>query len=71
MAHAFGRLLPKEIALLGLAELAISFILILTLVLYGGLAAFPESAEFSRDCVILSIMLAMTIAVTRFRRTLD
>jgi sugar transferase (PEP-CTERM system associated) len=63
MTRALGQLLPFEMALLGLFELAFVFVLTLVMLMAGG-QALLESADLPRDCVILAAMLAVTIAGT-------
>jgi sugar transferase (PEP-CTERM system associated) len=63
MTRALGQLLPFEMALLGLFELAFVFILTLVMLMAGG-QALLESADLPRDSVILAAMLAVTIAGT-------
>src|SRR5580704_8597651 len=63
MTRALVQLLPFEMALLGLFELAFVFILTLVMLMAGG-QALLESADLPRDSVILAAMLAVTIAGT-------
>ena len=62
MAHALVRLLPMEMAVLGLFELMLSFGLIFFMLIAGGPATLLESTNPSRDGLVLAGMLAVTIA---------
>ena len=63
MTRALVQLLPFEMALLGLFELAFVFVLTFAMLMAGG-QALLESTDLPRDCVILAAMLAVTIAGT-------
>ena len=62
MAHALVRLLPVEMAVLGLFELTLSFVLIFVMLSAGGPATLLESTDLTRDCLVLAAMLTVTIA---------
>src|SRR3984957_20376549 len=64
MARALVRLLPFNMAMLGLFELAFLFALILALLTSGGPALLLSSTGLSRDGLVLAAMLTMTIAGT-------
>jgi sugar transferase (PEP-CTERM system associated) len=63
MTRALVQLLPFEMALLGLFELAFVFVLTFVMLMAGG-QALLESTDLPRDCIILAAMLAVTIAGT-------
>ena len=62
MAHALARLLPVEMAVLGLFELTLSFVLIFVMLSAGGPPALLESTALTRDCLVLAAILTVTIA---------
>ena len=62
MARALVRLLPFEMAMLGLLELGLLFALILMLLTAGGPALLLSSTDLPHDCMVLAAMLALTIA---------
>jgi sugar transferase (PEP-CTERM system associated) len=64
MARALVRLLPIEMAILGLFELTFSFVLIFSMLTAGGPALLLESTDLPRDCLIFAAMLTVTIAGT-------
>jgi sugar transferase (PEP-CTERM system associated) len=64
MARALVRLLPFEMAILGLLEFAFLFALIFAMLTAGGQTLLLESTDLPRDCLILAAMLAVTIAGT-------
>jgi len=64
MARALVRLLPFEMAMLGLFEFAFLFTLIFMMLTAGGPALLLDSDDLRRDCLVLAAMLAVTIAGT-------
>ena len=64
MARALVRLLPIEMAVLGLFEFVLSFALIFAMLNASGPALLLDSTDLPRDCLILAAMLAVTIAGT-------
>jgi sugar transferase (PEP-CTERM system associated) len=64
MARALVRLLPFEMAMLGLFEFAVLFALIFLMLTAGGPPLLLDSSDLPRDSVILAAMLAVTIAGT-------
>ena len=64
MARVLVQLLPYEMAVLGLCEFAFLFAFIFMMLTMGGHAPLLESTDLPRDCMILSAMLAVTIAGT-------
>lgn len=64
MARALVQLLPIEMAILGLFEFVLSFVFIFVMLTESGPATFLESADLTRDCLVLAAMLAVTIAGT-------
>jgi exopolysaccharide biosynthesis polyprenyl glycosylphosphotransferase len=64
MARAIVRLFPFEMAMLGLIEFSLLFALIFAMLSDGGAALFLSSNDLPRDCLILAVMLAVTIAGT-------
>ena len=64
MARALVRLLPFEMAILGLFEFALLFALTFTMLTASSVAPLFESNNLPRDCLILAAMLAVTIAGT-------
>ena len=64
MARALVRLLPFEMAILGLFEFVFSFLLIFLMLSAGGQSLLLGSTDLPRDCLILAAMLAVTIAGT-------
>jgi sugar transferase (PEP-CTERM system associated) len=64
MARALVRLLPFEMAILGLFEFTFLFALIFAMLSAGGQPLLLGSNDLPRDCLILAAMLAVTIAGT-------
>jgi len=64
MARALVRLLPFEMAILGLFEFGFLFALTFMMLTSGGQTLLLESTDLPRDCVVLAAMLAVTIAGT-------
>jgi sugar transferase (PEP-CTERM system associated) len=64
MARALVRLLPFEMAILGLLELALLFALIMELLTTSGTGLLLRSTDQPRDSLVLAAMLALTIAGT-------
>ena len=64
MARGLVRILPFEMAMLGLFEFALLFALNLVLLTAGGPALLLTSTDLPRDCLVLAAMLAVTIAGT-------
>jgi len=64
MARALVRLLPIEMAVLGVFELALLFALAFAMLIQTGSALWPDSENLPRDCVVLAAMLALTIGAT-------
>src|ERR1700689_198763 len=64
MARTLVRLLPFEMAILGLLELALLFALILTLLTASGPELLLRSSDPPCDSLVLAAMLAVTIAGT-------
>ena len=64
MARAIVRLLPFEMAILGLFELTVLFVLTFAMLSAAGPALVFESNDLPRDYLILAAMLAVTIAGT-------
>jgi sugar transferase (PEP-CTERM system associated) len=64
MARAIVRLLPFEMAILGLFELAVIFALSFVMLTEGGQTLLLQSTDLPRDCLVLAGMLAVTIAGT-------
>ncbi len=64
MARALVQLLPFEMAILGLFEFVFLFALTFMMLTSGGQALLLDSTDLPRDCLILAVMLAVTIAGT-------
>lgn len=64
MARSFVRLLPFEMAMLGLFELMLLFTATFAMLEAGGSSPIPDSPDLARDCLVLAGMLAVTIAGT-------
>jgi hypothetical protein len=64
MARALVRLLPFEMAILGLFEFAFLFALTFMMLTSGGRTLLLDSTDLPRDCLVLAVMLAVTIAGT-------
>lgn len=64
MARALVRLLPFEMAVLGLCEFALLFALIFVMLTAGGQTLLLDSTNLPHDCLVLAAMLAVTIAGT-------
>src|SRR5665213_180265 len=64
MARALVRLLPYEMALLGLFETTFLFALIFVMLIGGDQTLLLRSTDLPHDCLVLAAMLAVTIAGT-------
>jgi exopolysaccharide biosynthesis polyprenyl glycosylphosphotransferase len=64
MAQTLLRLLPMEMAILGLIEFSVLFALIFSMLSVGDAAALLQTAQLPADCLILTAMLAVTIVGT-------
>ena len=64
MARALVRLLPFEMAILGLFEFAFLFALTFAMLTAGGQTLLLESTDLPHDCLVLATMLAVTIGGT-------
>jgi len=62
MARAFVQWPPVEMAVLGLFEFVFSFLLIVAMLVGGGPLLASGSGGLTRDCLLLSAMLAVTLA---------
>jgi sugar transferase (PEP-CTERM system associated) len=64
MARALVRLLPLEMAILGLIVFAFVFALTFAMLSAGGQPLLLDSTDLPHDCLVLATMLAVTIAGT-------
>jgi exopolysaccharide biosynthesis polyprenyl glycosylphosphotransferase len=64
MAQTLLRLLPMEMAILGLIEFSVLFAVIFSMLSVGDAAALLRTTQLPADCLILTAMLAVTIVGT-------
>jgi sugar transferase (PEP-CTERM system associated) len=64
MARALRRLLPLEMAILGVVEFGFLFAVTFLMLTSGGRAPLLNSTDLPHDCLVLAAMLAVTIAST-------